>query len=249
MMSMTDMRKVAFVTGTNGGIGSAIARVLLEEGYDVACAYHEKSSVVSAIEKGHHSAFGVSIDIRSRESIRQAVAETEKHFGRAIDIVVNDAGIADEKPFEDISDADWDRMLEINLRGAFIIVQETVAEMRKKEWGRIVNIVSIGGQWGGIRQVHYAAAKAGLINFTHSMAKLYSKDGITSNAVSPGLVATEMIRKELASTDGKRKLSGIPIGRITEPEEIAAAVLFLCSDGAASITGQTINVNGGMLFS
>ena len=121
--------------------------------------------------------------------------------------------------------------------------------MRAQKWGRIVNIVSIGGQWGGMRQVHYAAAKAGLINFTRSLAKLYSREGITSNAVSPGLVETDMSKKEMRSKAGKQKAAQIPIGRLTKPEEIAAAVMFLISDDAASITGQTLNVNGGMLFS
>jgi acetoacetyl-CoA reductase/3-oxoacyl-[acyl-carrier protein] reductase len=120
--------------------------------------------------------------------------------------------------------------------------------MLDKGWGRIVNIVSIGGQWGGMRQVHYAAAKAGLINFTQSLARLYSGEGVTSNAVSPGLVATHMAQKELHSKAGKQKAAQIPLGRIARPQEIAAAVVFLCSDDASYITGHTLNVNGGMYF-
>ncbi|MGH7035364.1 MAG: SDR family oxidoreductase, partial [Stellaceae bacterium] len=111
-----------------------------------------------------------------------------------------------------------------------------------------VNIVSIGGPWGGMRQVHYAASKAGLINLTQSLARLYSAQGITSNAVSPGLVGTDMAQNELQSEAGRGKLAQIPLGRIAAPREIAAAVAFLCSEEAGYITGQTINVNGGMLF-
>ncbi len=241
--------KLALVTGASRGIGHAVASKLLAEGYSVACGYNLHKNGAEELEKKYPEALAVRVDIRSRASIKKALAAVRKQWGKTPDIVVNNAGIADEKPFERITDADWNRMLETNLRGAFIVAQETVPAMRKKRWGRIINIVSIGGQWGGMRQVHYAAAKAGLINFTHSLAKLFSRDGITSNAVSPGLVETDMIKKELGSKEGKQKAAQIPIGRLTAPEEIAAAVAFLASDSAASITGQTLNVNGGMLFS
>jgi acetoacetyl-CoA reductase/3-oxoacyl-[acyl-carrier protein] reductase len=191
----------------------------------------------------------VKIDIASRASIRRALAQTRKAFGRDVDILVNNAALVQEKPFETLTDADWDRMLAVNLRGAFILAQESLPAMAKRKWGRIVNITSIGGQWGGMRQVHYAAAKAGLINLTHSLARLYSPLGITTNAVAPGLVATDMIRKELKSRSGKQKAAQIPVGRIAEPEEIAAGVVYLVSDGAAYVTGQTLNINGGMLMS
>ena len=241
--------RAVLVTGASRGIGKAIACKLLEQGYSVACGYNAHRSGAWELQEKYPEAFAVRIDIRSRASVRKAIAAARKHFGAAVAIVVNNAGIADEKPFEKITDTDWDRMLETNLRGALIVCQETLPAMRKKRWGRIVNIVSIGGQWGGMRQVHYAAAKAGLINFTHSLAKLFSCDGITSNAVSPGFVETDMIRKELNSKAGKQKAAHIPIGRLTAPEEVAATVTFLISDSAASITGQTINVNGGLLFS
>lgn len=241
--------KIVLVTGSSRGIGKAIAERLLKDGYAVVCGYHQHEDGVLELGERYTNAYAVQIDIRSRASVTAAIAQVHKHFGRDIDIVVNNAGIADEKPFEELTDADWDRMLETNLRSAFIISQETLPSMQKKRWGRIVNIVSIGGQWGGMRQVHYAAAKAGLINLTHSLAKLYSHEGITSNAVSPGLVETDMIKKELRTTAGKQKAAQIPIGRLTTLEEVAAVVAFLVSEEAASITGQTINVNGGMLFS
>ncbi|HEY4265096.1 MAG TPA: SDR family oxidoreductase, partial [Micropepsaceae bacterium] len=138
--------------------------------------------------------------------------------------------------------------METNLRGPFAIAQETLPAMTHKGWGRIVNIVSIGGQWGGMRQVHYAAAKAGLINFTHSLAKLHSRDGITANAVSPGLIATDMTEKELRAKAGRAKAAQIPAGRVGTPEDVAAAVVFLCSEAAGYITGHTLNVNGGLYF-
>jgi acetoacetyl-CoA reductase/3-oxoacyl-[acyl-carrier protein] reductase len=239
--------KLALVTGAGSGIGKATALALLEAGYQVACGYNTSRAGAEAIR--HPGARAVKIDIASRASIRRALAEVRKAFRRDIDILVNNAALVQEKPFEALTDADWDRMLAVNLRGAFILAQETLPAMAKRKWGRIVNITSIGGQWGGMRQVHYAAAKAGLINLTHSLARLYSPLGITANAVAPGLVATDMIRKELKSKSGKQKAAQIPVGRIAEPEEIAAGVVYLVSDGAAYVSGQTLNINGGMLMS
>jgi acetoacetyl-CoA reductase/3-oxoacyl-[acyl-carrier protein] reductase len=245
---MADTRRSALVTGASRGIGKAIAVLLLERGYKVACGYRAQHAKAAELAAGHANAFPVQIDIHERASVRDALAATADRFGKTIDILVNNAAIADEKPFETITDADWDRMLETNLRGPFIAAQEALPAMVAKRWGRIVNIVSIGGQWGGMRQVHYAASKAGLINLTQSLARLYSAHGITSNAVSPGLVETAMAQNELQSEAGRAKLAQIPLGRIAAPREIAAAVAFLCSDEAGYITGQTINVNGGMLF-
>ena len=241
--------RIALVTGAGSGIGRASALALLEAGYRVACGYNHNQAGAAKIAKDHAGAFAVKIDIASRASVKRALAASAKHFGRSFDIVINNAALVQEKPFEAITDGDWDRMLAVNLRGAFIVVQECLPAMQRRKWGRIVNITSIGGQWGGMRQVHYAAAKAGLINFTHSLAKLYSGDGITANAIAPGLVATDMVAKELKSKAGKKKAAQIPVGRIAQPEEIAAGVVYLASDAAGYITGQTLNINGGMLMS
>ena len=241
-------RRVAFVTGASRGIGKAIARALLEQGYKVACGYRANKAGLDELRDKYPCAYPVEVDIHARVSIKAAIATARERFDRPIDILVNNAAIADERAFDSITDDQWDRVLETNLRGPFAFTQEILPAMIENRWGRIVNIVSIGGQWGGMRQVHYAAAKAGLINFTQSIAKLYSAKGITSNAVSPGLVGTEMVANELASDEGRAKVANIPIGRIATPEEVASAVAFLCTNGAAYITGQTLNVNGGMYF-
>ena len=241
--------KLALVTGAGGGIGRAAALALLEAGYRVACGYNSNRAGAQKLQDAFSGALAIKIDIASRASVKRAIAAAAAHFKADIAIVVNNAALVQEKPFEALTDADWDRMLAVNLRGAFIMAQETLPGMLAKKWGRIINITSIGGQWGGMRQVHYAAAKAGLINLTHSLARLYSSSGITANAIAPGLVATDMIRKELKSKAGKQKAAQIPVGRIAEPEEIAAGVLYLASDGAAYVTGQTLNINGGMLMS
>ena len=241
--------RIALVTGAGSGIGRAVALALLGAGHRVAFGYNANRAGAEKLAQAHPAAFAVKIDIGSRVSVTRAIAQCRKRFGGDISILVNNAALAQEKPFEAITDADWDRMLAVNLRGAFIVAQECLPGMLAGKWGRIINITSIGGQWGGMRQVHYAAAKAGLINFTHSLARLYSGAGVTANAVSPGLVATDMIKKELASKAGKKKAAQIPAGRIAEPEEIAAGVVYLASDAAAYVTGQTLNINGGMLMS
>jgi acetoacetyl-CoA reductase/3-oxoacyl-[acyl-carrier protein] reductase len=246
---MAASAKIALVTGAGSGIGKAAALALLEAGYRVACGYNSNRAGAEKLQNSFPQAFAVNIDIASRASVKRALTASRKHFGKSFDIVVNNATLVQEKPFETITDADWDRMLAVNLRGAFIVAQETLPGMLARKWGRIINITSIGGQWGGMRQVHYAAAKAGLINLTHSLAKLYSGAGITANAIAPGLVATDMIAKELKSKAGKRKAAQIPVGRIAAPEEIAAGVLYLVSDDAAYVTGHTLNINGGMLMS
>ncbi|MBW1963066.1 MAG: SDR family oxidoreductase [Deltaproteobacteria bacterium] len=242
------MGKIAFVTGASRGIGHAIGKELLAVGCRVALGYLSNEKGAGELADNYEHAIAVQVDVSCREAIRKAVSLSQNHFGGEIDILVNNGAIAQEKPFSTITDSDWDNMLATNLRGPFVFCQEVVPGMLKNRWGRIVNIVSIGGQWGGYNQVHYAAAKAGLINLTQSLAKIYSKDGITANAVSPGLVATDMTHAELSTKAGKDKVGNIPMGRTGTVAEVACVVRFLCSEEASYITGQTINVNGGMYF-
>ena len=194
------------------------------------------------------TAVAVQLDQKDRKSIENAVKAVREKFG-AINILVNNAGIVQKKPFEKITDADWDEVMSVNLRGPFALCQEVLPDMLNGGWGRIVNLASVGGQWGGIYQAHYAASKAGIINLTKSLAKIYSKDGITTNAVSPEWIATDSMEKGLNFDFSKQDFSSIPAGRAGTPEEVAGAVAFLCSDEASYITGQTLNVNGGIYFS
>ena len=238
-------KKVAFVTGGSGGIGKSICLKLIKSGFYVAVGYKTNKKDATNLTK-KNPAIAIQVDVSSRKSIKKSIQSCKKFFGQNIDVLINNAAISQEKSFEKISDTDWDNMLVSNLRGAFSFSQEVIPYMIKSKWGRIVNVVSISGQWGGHNQIHYAASKAGLINLTTSLAKLYSKNGITINTVSPGLVKTEMIANELKTTSGKNKIKQIPIGRIASTDEVANVVNFLSSNESSYITGQTINVNGGM---
>ena len=243
--------KVALVTGGGRGIGKAISLALAKAGADVALTFKTNADladqVVVNIIAANGRAKSIQMAVENRNSVTHAISEIKKEFG-SVDILVNNAAVAQEKPFDTISDIDWDNMLAVNLRGPFACCQGVLTDMLYKGWGRIINITSIGGQWGGLNQVHYAAAKAGLISLTRSLAKIYSSKCITANAVAPGLVMSDMSEAELSSDAGRKKVQNIPIGRIAEGREVADVVVFLASDEASYITGQTINVNGGMYF-
>ena len=242
---MKSKNKVVLVTGSSKGIGRNIADNFVKNGYKVVYTYNQ-TIVPDSIDSSH--IFKVKIDIANRISVQKALSDIRNYFGQDIDILVNNAGIAQEKPFLTITDEDWQNMLNVNLQVAFRLVQEILPSMLEKQWGRIINITSIGGQWGGFNQVHYAASKAGLISFTQSVAKIYSKYGITSNAISPGLIVTDMSENELNTDAGKEKVKNIPLGRLGTKKEISNIALFLASDEASYITGQTVNANGGMYF-
>lgn len=245
---MTEQLPIVLVTGGSRGIGAGIARKFLEIGYPVAVGYNRYAEGALTLAAEFSLAYPVALSVENRSSIRVALTEVRQHFGGEVSVLVNNAAIAQEKPFLTITDDDWDRMLAVNLRGPFALTQEVLPAMQTQRWGRIVNISSIGGQWGGFNQVHYAASKAALINFTRSIAKIYSADGVTCNAIAPGLVATAMSAAELASTEGQEKVKNIPACRLGTPEEVAAAVAYLASDEAGYVTGQTLNLNGGMYF-
>lgn len=244
--------KICLVTGGSRGIGHGIVKKLSENGYKIAFTFNCQEQLAIELENelnnkgGNVKSFQMSIE--DRECIVSTLTKIRNHFNGYISVLINNAAIAQEKPFETITDLDWERMLKVNLQGPFICSQEILPDMVNSGWGRIVNITSIGGQWGGYNQVHYAASKAALINFTQSIAKIYSHKDITSNAVAIGLAKTDMSGDELDSDEGKKKVKNIPIGRVGTIDEIANVVSFLCCDEASYITGQTINVNGGMYF-
>jgi len=244
--------KLALITGGSGGIGSDIVSLLSQDGYSIAFTYNSNKSlaekIVENLRKEGHSVMAFQLNQSERINIQKCLTNIESSFNTHVSILINNAAIAQEKPFEQISSHDWDNMLKTNLQAPFELIQEILPEMVKNSFGRIVNITSVGGQLGGFNQVHYAASKAALINLTRSIAKIYSINGVTCNAVAVGLVQTEMTARELNSDQGKEKVINIPLGRIAKAREISDTVKFLCSNEASYITGQTINLNGGMYF-
>ena len=241
------MKRTAFITGGTQGIGKAIVEKLTSENYRVIIGFMSQkikaNDMVKDINSMNGDAVAIQCDISNRSSIKEVVAK-HKH----IDILINNAGISQSKDFLGISDEDWNQMMNVNLRGAFICSQEVIPSMLERNWGRIINITSIGGQWGGINQVHYASSKAGLTGLSMSLARLYSHKGITSNSVSPGIIETEMT-SWIKEKDKKNLTKDIPAGKFGLVEDVAEIVSFLASESSGYITGQTINVNGGMLRS
>ncbi len=238
--------KVAMVTGGTRGIGRAIAAALAGAGAKVAVIGRDQARADQAATELGHGAKGYACDVTSQDSVEKAVAAIEKDLG-AIDILVNNAGVTRDNVFLRLSDADFDVVLEANLKGAFRTIRAACRGMMKKRWGRIINVSSVVGLIGNKGQANYAASKAGLLGLTKSIARELASRGITVNAVAPGFIATDMTA---VLTDEQKGVleKQIPLERLGTPEDVAAAVLFLASDGAAYITGQVLAVDGGMVM-
>jgi 3-oxoacyl-[acyl-carrier protein] reductase len=239
--------RVAVVTGGGRGIGRAIALAFARAGADVTICYRARAepadAVVAEIQALGRRAIAVNANVANRSEVQTMLGAACENLG-GIDILVNNAGVLQQKPFAEITDLDWDHMLDVNLKGAFICSQEILPIMTKRGGGRIVNLASSGGQLGGTLAVHYSASKAGVISLTRSLARI-AAPGVTVNCIAAGLIDTEMTSEEIASDGGREKLSAIPLARPGTPDDVAAAALFLvCS--ADYVTGQTINVNGGL---
>jgi len=239
---------VALVTGSSRGIGRAIALALAEAGANLAVTYNQSSKSAQIVSEEIRALGGnaivLKLDVSERESIKRAIKEIIYAFG-SIDILVNNAGILQQKPFLEITDIEWHKIIEVNLKGPFICSQEILPLMQRQGHGRIINIASSGGQLGGTLAVHYSASKAGVICLTKSLARIGAPN-ILVNCISPGLIDTDMTQGEINSREGMEKIRQIPLGRPGLAEEVAKATVFLASDQSSYITGQTINVNGGL---
>jgi len=247
--SPTPRRRVALITGGSGDIGAAIARALSQTGVDIVVGYRERKAAATALVHELHAqkrrALCLQADITSREQVRTMIAQTIDAFG-TIDILINNAGVLQQKPFQVITDEDWDHTLAVNLKGAFLCIQEVLPLMLAQRSGRIVNMASSGGQVGGSLAPHYAASKAGVVSLTRSLARLAAPD-VCVNCVAPGLIDTRMTEAEIDSEAGTQKLCQIPLGHVGTVEDVAASVVFLATS-APYITGHTLNVNGGLYF-
>lgn len=242
--------KVALVTGASRGIGKAIALLLAENGADVAVNFAGSTAAAEAvaaeIEKMGRKAILVQGDVSQTEVCAEMVDKVVKELGH-IDILVNNAGITRDTLLLCMKEEDWDAVLNTNLKGVFNCTKAAVKYMAKQRNGSIVNISSVVALMGNAGQANYAAAKAGILGFTRSVAKEMAGRGIRVNAVTPGFIKTDMTsvlsEKVVAAME-----ASIPLARLGEPEDIAKAVLFLVSDNAAYITGQTLHVDGGMVM-
>jgi 3-oxoacyl-[acyl-carrier protein] reductase len=244
------LRKTAIITGGGRGIGRAITLALAQRKIDVVLTHITRrdccEQTAADVRALGCEALVVQADVTQRESVRQLISTATEKFGR-IDVLVNNAGILQQTPFNTITDEDWDTMLATNLKGVFLCSQEIMPVMVRQGGGSIINISSSGGQLGGMLAVHYAVSKAGVISLTRSLARVGASDGIRVNCVTPGLIETEMSQKEIHSEVGQQKINReIPLRRAGLAAEVAGAVVFLASEEAAYITGQSINVNGGL---
>lgn len=246
MTASEDRRPVAIVTGAGRNIGRSIALSLATEGADVVVLARSNRGEVDDVAAeihalGRRAVVGVA-DVRDRKAIARTVDEALATLGPPT-ILVNNAAIRPEAPFLELTDADWREVTGVILDGAFVCVQTVLPHMLQEGWGRIVNIAGVTGQTGASHRAHVVAAKAGLIGLTKALAAEYAAHGVTVNAVSPGLIDTTRPQ----GTPQHHARNSPPVGRPGRPEEVAALVRHLVSDDAAFITGQTLNINGGLL--
>jgi 3-oxoacyl-[acyl-carrier protein] reductase len=240
---------VALVTGASRGIGAVIARRLAEAGVKVGVNYlsspESAEEVVSSIISAGGEALLVEGDVAQEEPAKSTIQQVVSHWGR-IDILVNNAGINRDRLLLRMNTDDWDQVIQVDLRGAFLCTRFVMPHLIKQRSGRIVNISSVVGISGNPGQANYAAAKAGLIGFTKSVAREVASRNVTVNALAPGYIATGMVEK-LSEAAREKILSRIPMGRFGVAEDVSEAVVFLCSKGASYITGEVLTIDGGMI--
>lgn len=247
-MSEKTENRVALITGAARGIGATIARALAAEGTDIAVVdYGEKSAAEETLakiaERGVRVAY-YRCDVSDFAAAKATADAVFKDFGK-IDILVNNAGVTADKLLVRMEEADWDRVININLKGCFNMIKHVTPYMMRKRYGRIVSISSVVGLMGNAGQANYSASKAGIIGLTKTVAKEFAPRGVTANAVAPGFIKTAMT-DALSEEQIQAMYKLIPLGKLGETEDIAEAVLFLVSDRARYITGEVLRVDGGM---
>ncbi|MBI4180950.1 MAG: 3-oxoacyl-[acyl-carrier-protein] reductase [Chloroflexi bacterium] len=245
-MELSD--RVTLVTGSGRGIGRAIALKLAEAGATVVIndvgATDAVNGVIEEIKAMNRQSLGILADVSSSADVDKMVATAIATYGR-IDILVNNAGITRDQLVLRMSDEDWDKVININLKSVFLCTRAVLRYMIRQRWGRIISIASIVGIVGNAGQANYASAKAGIIGFTRSIAKEVGSRSITANAIAPGFIDTQMTQK-LAEQQRQELQKRIPLGDFGTPRDVAEAVAFLASDGARYISGHVLNVDGGM---
>lgn len=236
--------RIALVTGASRGIGKSIALALAAEGADVAVNYRKQSaaaeSVAEAIKKLGRRCITIQADAAESAEVEKLFATIESELG-TVDILVNNAGIASQLSPAQVTEADWQETIRVNLTSVFLVTQRALPNMRAKKWGRIINLSSVAAQYGGIVGPHYSASKAGILGLTRSYATFLAKEGITVNAIAPALIETDMIAGLPALSPDR-----LPVGFLGSVEECARIAVLLAQSNF--ITGQTLNPNGGVYF-
>ncbi len=242
-------KKTALVTGGAKGIGAAICRVLAEKGFNIAINCNLSIDAAQKLKEELSEITCAEVfraDVSDSKSVKYMFSEIEKVFG-GVNVLVNNAGISEQALFTDITDEMWQKMIGVNLTGAFNCCRSALSYMIREKKGKIINITSMWGEVGASMEVHYSASKAGLIGLTKALAKEVGLSGITVNAVSPGVVLTDMMAN-FSDEDKNILKEETPLNRLGTPEDIAQAVAFLASDKADFITGQVLSVNGGFVI-
>ena len=234
--------RVALVTGGNRGIGRAVALALARDGLHVAINYREREKEALAVsaeiaDLGRRSA-ALRADVSESSEVEALVTAVEKQLG-PVDVLVNNAGIARFQKIDEVAESDWDEIMSVNLKSVFLVTRRVLPGMRARGFGRIINMSSVAAHIGGVVGPHYAASKAGILGFTHWLARWHAKEGITANSIAPALVETEMVTGQPGASP-----SLIPIGRFGHVDEVASIAVMLVRDGY--VNGQTINADGGL---
>lgn len=237
--------RLALITGASGGIGAAVARALAERGCRIALTYHRRRREAEAVA-AEVDGRAYPLELRDSAEIRAVAAAVEEELG-PVSILVHNAGLIKDSLLAFLPEADWDAVVDVNLKGPHLLTKALLKGMLRQRWGRVITIASASGVGGQVGQTHYSAAKGGLIAFTKALAREVAAYGVTANAIAPGFIDTEMLAP-VPRDKLQEYVEGIPLKRLGRPEEVAALAAYLASDEAGYMTGQTLRLDGGLIM-